>query len=150
MKERKETLSNNQMMLIYEGISKLNKNEIQFNELYRKSLISIYTNLNTNESTEDRIKWANNIFISISKLEKSSPFDLLPSIEAQLFKDSSNISQSEEMNVKLTQLSQLFKARFQQIEEIENQSQWSFLIGIAGFITGIMSLIIPFIRRKTT
>lgn len=124
---------NFEMMLIYEGVSKLNKSEIHFNDLYRKSLIEIYTNLNANsteleESSENRLKWANNIFKSINKLEKSSPFDLLNPIEAQLFKDAINLSPSDKMNEKLIQLSQLFKARFNESKEVEQQSKWSLLV----------------------
>ena len=148
------TINSNQIIILYESVSELNKNDINFNQFYRKSLTKIYSNLmggytEREESKENRLKWAQYIYELITDFDKNSPYDTLNPIEAQLFKDISYLSDSKIVNQKLLQLSQLYKARFNEIEEITQQSNWSLVIGIAGFVTGIMSLIIPLIRGKS-
>lgn len=151
--ETNNTISPNEIIILYESVSELNKNDIHFNQFYRNTLIKIYFNLmggytEREESTEDRLRWAKYIYGLISDFDKNSPYDTLNPIESQLFKDISYLSDSKIVNQKLLQLSQLYKARFNEIEEVTKQSQWSLMIGIAGFITAIMSLIIAFIRNK--
>lgn len=148
------TINSNQIIILYESVSELDKNDINFNQLYRKSLTKIYSNLmggytERKENKENKLKWATYIYELIVDFDKNSPYDTLNPIEAQLFKDISYLSESKIVNQKLLQLSQLYKARFNEIEEITQQSYWSLIIGIGGFVTGIMSLIIPLIRNKS-
>jgi hypothetical protein len=154
LNDTSNTINTNQIIILYESVSELNKNDINFNQTYRKSLTKIYSNLMSGytereESKENRLKWANYIYTLILDFDKNSPYDTLNPIEAQLFKDISYLSDSKIVNQKLLQLSQLYKARFNEIEEITKQSNWSLIIGIGGFATGIMSLLIPLIRNKS-
>ena len=64
-----------------------------------------------------------------------------------LFEHTSDISFYTYLAEKDKKNLELFPA-FNEIKDVEQQSKWSLLIGIAGFITGIMSLIIPLIRKR--
>ena len=78
----------------------------------------------------------------ISNLEEVSPYQGLAPIEASLFQDISALTDDDEVERKLRQLSSVFKVRFEELEQSKTEARWSLIFGIAGLVVGVVSVLL--------
>ena len=111
----------------------------------RPELVKLHYSIVSGESDteltpEQRKSWGDNVKELISKLDEVAPFQRLHPIEASIFQDISALNKNPELDRKLTQLSNLVQARFEELEE--TKARWSLIFGIAGVVGAIVSIFI--------
>ncbi|GAB7227434.1 hypothetical protein VrSk94_11160 [Vibrio rotiferianus] len=100
---------------------------------------------------ENLVNFTEKVQAIISNLEEVRPYQELAPIEASIFQDISALTDDEEIERKLRQLSSIFQVRFEELEQSKAEARWSLIFGIAGLVAGVVSILLsvfPVTRSK--
>ncbi|MGL0927207.1 hypothetical protein XM79_c11609 [Vibrio vulnificus] len=149
------TLNLGQATLLFEAVHPAG--EIVNHQLtLRNYLVRLNYQLMLNK-TEPSVEQANLVSFTekiqaiISNLEEVRPYQELAPIEASIFQDISALTDDEEIERKLRQLSSIFQVRFEELEQSKIEARWSLIFGIAGLVAGVVSILLsvfPVTRAK--
>jgi hypothetical protein len=143
----KSQIQISEAVLILDALLPKTVEGLNTNSSLRPELVKLHYGIvsgksDTELTPEQRKSWGDNVKELISKLDEVAPFQRLHPIEASIFQDISALNKNPELDRKLTQLSNLVQARFEELEETKTEARWSLIFGIAGVVGAIVSIFI--------